>query len=173
MLGEDDGMSRYRRLFVPGGTYFFTVALAQRGTTTLVDEIGLLRDVYAAVTQEHPVRCDAMVVLPDHLHAVWTLPPGDTDFSTRWKKIKAGFSQHCRATGAPSPSMARRGEAGIWQRRFWEHAIRDANDYRAHVDYCWFNPVKHGLVSHPDAWPYSSWHRHRRVGETHHIAVAG
>ncbi|MEL6991839.1 MAG: transposase [Pseudomonadota bacterium] len=157
-------MSRYRRLYIPGGTYFFTVALADRTATTLVDEIGLLRSVYATVVREHPVKCEAMVVLPDHIHAVWTLPDGDADFSVRWKKIKGRFSQHCEAKGTPSPSKAARGEKGIWQRRFWEHAIRNASDFHAHVDYCWWNPVKHGLVQSPEDWPYSSF---RRVGETH------
>ncbi len=117
-------MSRYRRLYVPGGTYFFTVTLADRSATTLVDEIDLLRFVYASVTREHPITCDAMVILPDHIHAVWTLPPDDADFSVRWKKIKATVFAHCRATGTPSPSKVARGEKGIWQRQFWEHAIR-------------------------------------------------
>lgn len=157
-------MSRYRRLYIPGGTYFFTVNLAKRGATVLIDEIDLLRAVYASVMKEHPTRCDAIVILPDHIHAVWTLPEGDADFSVRWKKIKCRFSQHCQAKGMPSRSKAERGERGIWQRRFWEHAIRDADDYRAHVEYCWHNPVKHGLVKAPEDWPYSSF---RRVGETH------
>ena len=160
-------MSFYRRLYTPGGTYFFTVALAARGTTTLTDEIGLLRSVYGAVTREHPVKTHAIVILTDHLHAVWTLPEGDDNFSVRWKKIMAGFSRHCQAVGQVSPSKARKGEKGIWQRRFWEHAIRDEADFRAHVEYCWFNPVKHGLVAHPEDWPYSSVHRDRRVGATH------
>ena len=157
-------MSRYRRLYVPGGTYFFTVTLADRSATTLVDEIDLLRSVYGAVVREHPVTCNAMVVLPDHIHAVWTLPEGDADFSIRWKKIKGRFSKGCQATGNPSPSKAARGEKGIRQRRFWEHAIRDQTDFQRHVEYCWWNPVKHGLVSAPEAWEYSSF---RRVGETH------
>ena len=161
------GMSHYRRLYVPGGSYFFTVNLAAPGTSTLCDEVGLLRNVYAVVAREHPVVTHAIVILPDHLHAVWTLPEGDDDFSVRWKKIKAGFSRHCLATAEVSPSKARKGEKGIWQRRFWEHAIRDEADFRAHVEYCWFNPVKHGLAARPEDWPYSSVHRDRRVGATH------
>ncbi|PCH73429.1 MAG: transposase [Rhodobacteraceae bacterium] len=157
-------MSRYRRLFVPGGTYFFTVMLADRQARALVDEVDLLRSVFASVTAEHPVTCDAMVVLPDHLHAVWTLPDGDADFSIRWKKIKSVFSRHCRATGKASPSKSRRGEKGIWQRRFWEHHIRDAADFRSHVAYCHFDPVKHGFVDRPQDWPYSSVHREIRRG---------
>ncbi len=150
-------MSWYRRLYVPGGTYFFTVKLADRGATTLVDEIELLRIVYAEVVREHPVMCHAMVVLPDHLHAVWTLPDNDADFSVRWKKIKGRFAQRCATVGSPSPSKMARGEKGIWQRRFWEHAIRDQADFDAHVNYCWVNPVKHGYVDHPADWPYSNW----------------
>ena len=153
------GMTRYRRLFVPGGTYFFTVALADRRATTLVDEIDLLRSVYASVIKQHPVTSDAMVVLPNHLHAVWTLPQGDADFSTRWRKIKSVFSRHCKATGTCRPTLTRKGEKGIWQRRFWEHCIRDSTDYHFHVEYCHLNPVKHGLVSNPKDWPFSSWHR--------------
>jgi len=164
-------MTRYRRHFVPGGTYFFTVALADRTARTLVDEIDLLRSVYASVIAEHPVECDAMVVLPDHIHAVWTLPGGDADFPVRWKKIKGVFSRHCAATGRVSPSKARKGEKGIWQRRYWEHNIRDAADYRAHVEYCHFNPVKHGHVQRPEEWPYSTVHRDIREGRFGRCAI--
>lgn len=157
-------MPWYRRLYTPGGTYFFTVTLADRSATTLTDEIELLRSVYASVTKQHPVQCDAMVILRDHIHAVWTLPDGDSDFPTRWRKVKALFSRHCAARGTASRSMARKGEKGIWQRRFWEHAIRDERDFRAHVEYCHFNPVKHGLVERPEDWPYSTIHRDRRAG---------
>ena len=154
-------MSGYGRLYVPGGPYFFTVALADRSATTLVDEIELLRTVYASVTQEHPIKCDAMVILPDHMHAVWTLPTNDVDFSIRWKKIKGRFSQHCRAEGRPSRSKAAKGEKGIWQRRFWEHAIRDASDLQAHINYCWWNPVNIGWSINqkigPIHPPYACW----------------
>ncbi len=164
-------MSRYRRIHIPGGTYFFTVALADRGKQTLTDEISLLRSVYGAVMREHPFTTEAIVILPDHIHAVWTLPDGDGDFSTRWKKIKAGFSLHCRAEGTVTPSKVRKGEKGIWQRRFWEHAIRDEADFAAHVEYCRFNPVKHGLVERAEDWPYLSFRKTiatvGRVGETH------
>lgn len=156
-------MPRYRRLYVPGGTYFFTVTLADRSATTLTDEIRLLRSVYASVTAQHPLRCDAMVVLPDHIHAVWTLPPGDDDFSTRWKKIKSLFSRHSTTTGYANRSRRRNGESGIWQRRFWEHAIRDDADFIAHVHYCHFNPVKHGLTDRPEDWLYSTIHRNIRT----------
>lgn len=158
-------MSRYRRRFAPGGTWFFTVNLQERESTALTDEIDLLRAVWRHVLREHPFRTEAVVILPDHLHAIWTLPPGDTDFPTRWRKIKAGFSMHCRAEGKASPSKVRKGEKGIWQRRFWEHLIRDEHDLAAHVHYCHWNPVRHGLVASPADWPHSSIHR--RVGETH------
>jgi len=152
-------MSCYRRMYIPGGTYFFTVNLAQRGSDLLVREIDLLRSAYASVATEHPIICEAMVVLPDHIHAVWTLPPEDADFSIRWKKIKSTFSRHCPQVFRVSPSKARKGERGIWQRRFWEHCIRDEADFAAHVDYCHWNPVKHGLVKDAKDWPYSTVHR--------------
>lgn len=174
-------MSRYRRLRVPGGTYFFTVNLAERGRSTLVDNIAALRTAYRATVGDHPVFCDAMVVLPDHLHAVWTLPEGDADFSLRWSVLKARFTISLRRAGFSPPSelpvvqsgryaglkpglrVAKR-EQAVWQRRFWEHMIRDDEDYAAHVTYCRFNPVKHGLVAKPEDWPYSSVHRDIRAG---------
>jgi len=157
-------MTSYRRLRIAGGTYFFTVNLADRGSRLLVDRIGTLCVACRAVLAEHPVRIGAMVVLPDHLHAVWALPPGDADFSIRWKKIKTAFTKSTGATGPVSRSQRERGERGVWQRRFWEHAIRDAADLERHVAYCWFNPVKHGLVGRVADWPYSSFHRDVRAG---------
>ena len=146
-----------------GGTYFFKVNLATRGTDLLTREIGLLRSAYASVVAEHPLTCNAMVILPDHLHAVWTLPEGDADFSVRWKKIKATFSRHCPPVDV-SDSKTRKGERGIWQRRFWEHCIRDDDDYAAHVDYCHWNPVKHGFVARAVDWPNSTVHREVKAG---------
>lgn len=157
-------MSRYRRMYVPGGTYFFTINLAARGTDLLTREIGLLRSTYASVVAEHPLTCNAMVILPDHLHAVWTLPEGDADFSVRWKKIKATFSHHCPQVDEVSQSKVRKGERGIWQRRFWEYCIRDDDDYAAHVEYCHWNPVKHGFVARAIDWPYSTVHREVKAG---------
>ncbi|MGJ8625959.1 MAG: REP-associated tyrosine transposase [Sulfitobacter sp.] len=157
-------MSRYRRMYVPGGTYFFTINLAARGTDLLTREIGLLRSTYASVVAEHPLTCNAMVILPDHLHAVWTLPEGDADFSVRWKKIKATFSHHCPQVDEVSQSKVRKGERGIWQRRFWEYCIRDDDDYAAHVEYCHLNPVKHGFVENAVDWPYSTVHREVKLG---------
>jgi putative transposase len=105
-----------------------------------------------------------LVVLPDHIHAVWTLPPGDADFSTRWRFIKSRFAQAIPKRESLSPVREKRGERGIWQRRFWEHLIRDENDYARHIEYCYINPVKHGLVARVQAWPHSSFHRDVRAG---------
>jgi putative transposase len=151
-------------MYVPGSTYFFTVNLADRGSDLLIREIDLLRSAYASTKAEHPIICEAMVILPDHIHAVWTLPKGDADFSIRWKKIKAKFSLRCTHEGHPSPSKARKDERGGWQRRFWEHCIRDEADFATHVEYCHWNPVKHGLVERAIDWPYSTVHRAVKEG---------
>ena len=163
-------MSFYRRLRQPGATYFFTVNLAQRGDDALVRHIDLLRRAYQTTIREHPVKCDAMVVLPDHLHAVWTLPPGDSDFSLRWRKIKGRFTHWTGVKSETSHSKRRKREVGLWQRRFWEHVIRNDADFAAHVGYCLWNPVKHGLVARAEDWPFSSVHRDLRMGR--HIACA-
>ena len=157
-------MPNYRRARVDGGTYFFTVALADRSSALLTDRIGELRAAFASVRAESPFRCDAAVILPDHLHMVWTLPAGDADFSSWWKRIKARFSKAVGETRPRSASKIAKGEAGLWQRRFWEHLIRDAGDFDRHVRYCWGNPVKHGLVTRPVDWPFSSIHRDIRAG---------
>jgi len=179
-------MSRYIRPKLPGACVFFTVNLAERGSWLLVDEIVRLRAAVRATRQERPFEIDAWVVLPDHIDAVWTLPAGDADFSTRWGAIKARFTRSlrdgCRVGFYPtmakhsrqavgwnptlhrSASKARKGDAGIWQRRFWEHHIRDAADYRAHLRYCWANPVRHGFVERAVDWPYSSIHRDMDAG---------
>ncbi|MGV6848317.1 MAG: REP-associated tyrosine transposase [Marinibacterium sp.] len=160
-------MPNYRRIRLPGASYFFTIALADRSSSLLTDRIDDLRGAYGATMRTMPVRCDAMVVLPDHLHAVWTLPPGDSAYSERWRKIKHRFTRMVGKTAHPtdvSPSKRRKRECGIWQRRFWEHTIRDENDYRLHVAYCWGNPVKHGLVASASEWPFSSIHRDIREG---------
>ncbi len=154
-------MPEYRRRHVPGGSYFFTVNLEDRESRLLVEQIDILRGAYHSVCKEHPFTTRAIVILPDHIHAVWTLPPGDANFSTRWKKIKARFSRalHSRGLGygvTQSPSRISRGETGPWQRRFWEHTIRDQADLAHHIAYCHNNPVWHGLVSEPEQWPYSS-----------------
>lgn len=153
-------MPHYRRMWVPGGTYFFTLALQHRhGNDLLIREIALLRRVVADVKRRHPFRIHAWCVLPDHLHWVIELPEGDADYATRWRLIKLGFSKGLPTTEHRSASRQRRGERGIWQRRYWEHLIRDEADYRAHVDYVHFNPVKHGCVPRVMDWPYSTFRR--------------
>ncbi len=154
-------MSNYLRPNVTGATVFFTVALAERGSNLLIAEIARLRQAVRTTKSERPFEIDAWVVLPDHLHAVWTLPRGDADFSTRWRLIKSRFSREI-PKGQTRASHDARSERGIWQRRFWEHHIRNEADYLAHVRYCWMNPVKHGLVERPQDWRYSSVHRDAR-----------
>ena len=151
-------MPDFRRLRVPGGCFFFTVNLLERcGNALLTDRIDLLRDAVRRVRRTRPFAIDAFVVLPDHMHAVWTLPPDDDDFSTRWRLIKTFFARGVAATERRSRVRRADRERGIWQRRFWEHAIRDDADYAAHVDYVHFNPVKHGLVAAAADWPYSTF----------------
>jgi putative transposase len=156
-------MVRYRRNVVPGGTYFFTVTLADRSSSILIDHVGELRTAFRATRRERPFAIDAVVILPDHLHAIFTLPTGDTDFSGRWRRIKGHFSTRLIAEGFAG---ARRpnGDLALWQRRFWEHTIRDDEDFARHVDYIHFNPVKHGLATRVCDWPYSSFHRYVRQG---------
>jgi putative transposase len=157
-------MRQYIRANTPGATYFFTVTLQDRGTRTLVDYIVDLRTAFARVKQSHPFRIDAIVVLPEHLHTIWTLPEGDADFATRWMLIKRRFTLHLGDAGAEFGRRNRRGERILWQQRFWEHQIRDEEDYARHVDYIHFNPVKHGWVLQASDWPYSSLHRYMREG---------
>lgn len=151
-------MSRYIRPKTEDAPVFFTVVLAERGSNLLVREIETLRESVRKTRLERPFGIDAWVVLPDHMHCIWTLPQSDRDYSTRWSVIKARFSRAMPHTRRRQSHEKRR-EHGIWQRRFWEHHIRDEMDYRAHVEYCWHNPIKHGFVEHPADWPYSSYHR--------------
>ena len=157
-------MPNYRRAFVPGGCWFFTVNLLERQKTLLVEHIEILRLAVTSTRRNRPFAVDAFVVLPDHLHAVWTLPPGDADFSTRWRLIKTCFARALPKRERLSPVRVERHERGIWQRRFWEHLIRDEADYTRHVEYCYINPVKHRLVSRVRDWPHSSFHRDVRAG---------
>lgn len=151
-------MPRYRRWFVPGGTYFFTVNLLNRDSRLLIEHIHELRAAYAEAAQRQPFETVAICVLPNHLHCVWTLPDGDSDFPGRWRRIKTGFSRRLPRTADPA-SGRRPGERGIWQRRYWEHVVTDDDDLAAHIDYVHHNPVKHGLVAEVGDWPYSSWRR--------------
>jgi putative transposase len=157
-------MADYRRNFIAGGSFFFTVNLAERRLRLLTEHIDELRAAVRETRRRHPFSIDAMVVLPDHLHSVWTLPEGDSDFSTRWRLIKSTFSRGLPTHERIAESRAAKGERGIWQRRYWEHTIRDENDFARHVDYIHINPVKHGLVTPVKDWPYSSFHRMVRLG---------
>lgn len=158
-------MPNYRRAWHPGGTYFFTVNLLERsGNHLLVKHITELRESIRSVKVTHPFTIHAMVVLPDHLHCVIELPQGDGDFATRWRLIKGQFSKSIPPTETLSAVRLRRGERGIWQRRYWEHLIRDEKDFAAHMDYVHINPLKHGLVNRVGDWPYSTFHRLVEIG---------
>ena len=169
-------MPNYIRPQSQGTPVFFTVALAHRGSDTLVREIVALREAVRATRDKRPFEIMAWAVLPDHLHCVWRLPDGDHDYSIRWGAIKARFSMAMgragftppppigRARGGVNPALQRKGEVGLWQPRFWEHHIRNQGDLDAHIRYCWGNPVKHGLVARAVDWPYSSIHRDIRLG---------
>jgi len=152
----------YRRHYQPGGHYFFTVVTASR-RPLLIDHVERLRQAFRHVLRARPFVLEAIVVLPDHLHTLWRLPEGDADYSQRWSLLKRKFSAGLPATPA-NPSQAQRREKGIWQRRFWEHTIRDAEDWRRHLDYIHYNPVKHGYTQAPGDWPHSSFMRFVRKG---------
>jgi putative transposase len=157
-------MIQYRRHFQAGGSYFFTVNLANRRLRLLTEHIDALRAAFRYTLDRHPFTLDAIVVLPEHLHAIWTLPPGDADFPTRWRLIKSHFSRALPPQERRSASRLAKGERGIWQRRYWEHALRDKADFERHADYIHFNPVKHGHVNRVVDWAYSSFHRDVRQG---------
>jgi putative transposase len=151
-------MSDYRRLYTPGGTFFFTVVTAgRRPLFADPHNVQLLRRAFQYVRERRPFEIVAAVILPDHLHCLWRLPDGDADFSTRWQMIKTDVSRHMSAT-------TKDGAKAIWQPRFWEHLIRDEEDLRRHLDYIHFNPVKHGLVADPGAWEPSSFRRFAKAG---------
>jgi len=153
-------MPNYRRAFIPGATWFFTVNLLERHhNDLLVREIDLLRASVRQVRKRYPFQIDAWVVLPEHMHAVWTLPPRDANFSLRWRLIKSAFSRALPKTERRSAVRMSNGERGIWQRHFWEHLIRDEVDFQRHVDYVHVNPLKHGVVKQIADWPYSTFHR--------------
>ena len=163
-------MPDYRRWYVPGGTYFFTVVTASR-RPILTSELGrrCLHEAIDEVKAVLPFDLFAIVLLPDHLHCIWNLPAGDFDFSTRWHDIKAAFTRKYLAGGgteAPiSESRRRKGERGIWQRRFWEHLVRNEDELKRCVDYIHINPLKHGLVLRVRDWSWSSFHRFADAGD--------
>jgi putative transposase len=157
-------MPNYRRNRVAGACYFFTVNLHDRRSDVLVGEIDVLRSAVRATRARYPFHIDAWVVLPDHMHCLWTLPPDDFEFPARWQMIKATFSRSVRRGEERRASLVRKRESGVWQRRYWEHTIRDELDYAAHMDYIHFNPVKHGLAAHAGDWPFSSFVRCVELG---------
>ena len=158
-------MPDYRRYRIPGASYFFTVNLLERHPNDLlVKHIDVLRLAVQETRKHRPFHIDAWVVLPDHLHCVWTLPEGDDDNSNRWRLIKQRFSKAMPKTERRSKIRVARGERGIWQRRFGEHMILNETDYASHIDYCHINPLKHGLVERVAEWPYSTFHQYVERG---------
>jgi len=148
-------MPSYLRNHLSGGTYFFTANLNDRSKTYLTDYIDILRDAVRIVKNNRPFKIDAWVILPDHMHAIWTLPKSDSDYSSRWREIKKKFTKELRRLGINQP---------IWQNRFWEHTIRDQTDFNHHFDYVHINPLKHGYVFAVKDWPYSTFHRAVKAG---------
>jgi len=162
-------LSDYRRCYVPGGSYFFTVVTARRAGI-LANDLArdCLRDAIHYCQQLLPFRVDAMVILPDHIHAIWTMSAEDCDYSKRWGIIKKRFTQTWLSLGGVEQSVTasrqRNRRRGVWQPRFWEHALRDERDLQNHFDYLHYNPVKHGLANNVADWPYSSFHRWVKQG---------
>jgi putative transposase len=158
---------QYRRAQTPGGTYFFTVVTYRRQEILCKpDNIDILRTAFRTVKTIQPFTIDAFVLLPDHLHCIWTLPPDDKDYPQRWNRIKNYFTRHCPNDYKlpPSLSQQRKRAQTIWQPRYWEHQIRDDRDFEKHCDYIHWNPVKHGLTTRVGDWPHSSFHRYVRFG---------
>jgi putative transposase len=151
-------MVRYRRNLIAGGTYFFTATLADRTSCALVEHVDAFRAALQSTRLERPFTVDAVVILPDHLHIIMTLPAEDADYANRWRRIKRRFTNAVTQSGTPVAHHTS-GEAALWQRRFWEHTIRDDSDFERHVDYIHFNPVRHGFVARVRDWPHSSFHR--------------
>jgi putative transposase len=163
-------MSVYRRFFIPGGTYFFTVVTYER-RPILTDPLGrsCLRAAIRNVQANRPFEVIALVLLPDHLHAIWTLPPGDSAYASRWSQIKESFTRLFLASGGTegfrNATRVRRRERSVWQRRYWEHTCRDEDDLKRCIDYIHWNPVKHGLVERVQDYPWSTFHRFARLGD--------
>jgi putative transposase len=162
-------MSHYRRANTKGATYFFTVVTYQRRNFLCDDDVRTaLRDAIIKVRERHPFQIDAWVLLPDHLHAIWTLPPDDANFTLRWQQIKRHVTQQCghrlHENALMNESKHKHRESTLWQRRYWEHQIRDETDYQHHMDYVHYNPVKHGFVARAIDWPHSSFQRYYAGG---------
>ncbi|MGK7922296.1 MAG: transposase [Trichodesmium sp.] len=157
----------YRRAKTPGATYFFTVVTYNRQKILCKPEnVDLLRKAFRYVMEKHLFKIDAVVILPDHIHSLWTLPENDADVSTRWRLIKSYFSRKCYSQYEEKNSTYRqhKKEKNVWQRRFWEHQIRGDSDFTNHIKYIHYNPVHHGLVTAPSYWEYSSFHRYVKAG---------
>lgn len=157
----------YRRAILPAGTFFFTLVMHRRRPILTSNEaVDVLHVAIRSVSQSRPFHIDAMVVMPDQLHCIWTVSSGDGDFSTRWRLIKTAFTRHCQDTLRSTPDAARqkKREQAVWQHRYWEHQIRDEADYRCHVDYIHYITVKHGLVQTALDWPLSCFGRYVRAG---------
>ena len=157
----------YRRVYIPGGTYFFTVVTYQRRPIlSSPARVEQLRSAFRYTIERMPFTIVASAILPDHMHFIWALPAGQTDFSTRWRLIKSHFTRSMEPLKTPSdaPSRAGKGEKDIWQRRFWEHLLFDEVDLTRHIDYIHYNPVKHGLVRSPIEWKFSSFHQYLDMG---------
>ncbi|MFH1382933.1 MAG: transposase [Chloroflexota bacterium] len=152
-------MPDYRRLYQNGGTYFFTVVTHERRPVFQNEQsVALLIECFKRVAQQHPFIVEAVVILPDHLHTIWTLPDGECDFSTRWNLIKGAFSrQYVEPYNSPSASCRKKRERTVWQRRFWEHLVRSQDELNRLCDYIHYNPVKHGLAESPADWPHSTF----------------
>jgi putative transposase len=162
-------MPEYRRSKVEGGTFFFTVVTWHRNPIFIQPESRIiLHEVWTFVQARRPFHTDAICLLPDHLHCIWTLPENDSDYSLRWREIKRLFTHQYLAeigqTEEPNLSHQKRNESAVWQRRFWEHTIRNEEDLNNHINYIHFNPVKHRLVSRPQDWEWSSFHRYIKMG---------
>ncbi len=154
---------QYRRSQTAGGTYFFTIVTdARRRFLCAPQNIALLRTVFTEIKTNHPFTIEAIVILPDHLHCLWTLPAGDFDYSMRWRQIKSAFSRQCgqQCKGEATRARVNKKEQPVWQRRFWEHDIQNELDFQNHVEYIHYNPVKHGLTNAPADWQYSSFQRY-------------
>jgi len=150
----------YLRTWHPVGAYFFTINLLQRkDNDLLIRHIQSLRESVKTVKAHHSFKIHGWVVLPEHMHCLIELPENDIDYATRIRLIKIGFSKAIPKTERRSSVRIKRGERGIWQRRYWEHLIRDEADFQAHMNYIHYNPVKHGWVKHVKDWPYSTFHR--------------
>jgi len=157
-------MVDYRRVYIKGGTYFFTVTLKNRQSNILTIYIDALRESFAYVKKQQPFEMIAIVILPEHLHCLWRLPTGDDNYAGRWRAIKARFT-HTLIKSGVALHKNNRGEYNLWQSRYWEHTIRNESDFHHHIDYIHYNSVKHGWVKSVDDWPYSSFHQFVEKGQ--------